>query len=197
MRVFSYVIVRDRGGAPNLEPPLPTLAVCKPKIRLKANRDDLVLAFTGRSLGPEPHAVRWAGIVRERLTYDEYWNDPRFAAKKPGVAKHPDNLYRPNGIGLERVTKDTHGPKVAKTDLGGRHVLVFDRIWHFGPTIAILPARFGLRMVGGRRGHRVTEISSNQWRDLEKWLADNEPGSEAMEMLSLARQRKTASCSKH
>ncbi len=25
MRVFSYVIVRDRGGAPNLEPPLPTL----------------------------------------------------------------------------------------------------------------------------------------------------------------------------
>jgi len=128
MRVFSYVIVVDRGGAPNFEPPLPTLAVCKPKIRLKADKGDLVLAFTGRTLGPEPHAVRWAGIVGERFTFEEYWNDPRFVTKKPGVADHPDNIYRPNGTGLEQVTNETHDRRSMETDLGGRHVLAFDRV---------------------------------------------------------------------
>lgn len=194
MRVFSYVIVRDRGGAPNFEPPRPTLAVCKPKIRLKADKGDLVLAFAGRSLGPEPHAVRWAGIVGERLTYEDYWNDLRFAAKKTG--EHADNFYRPNGAGFERVPQSKHNPKAAETDLGGRHILVFNRVWRFGPTIAVLPASFGLRMVGGRRGHRVTEISDARWRDLERWLTANEPESEAMEMrLAPPRPRTTASCS--
>lgn len=175
MRVFSYVIVVDDGGAPNFEPPLATLALCKPKIRQNAQRGDLVVGFTGRKLGPEPHAVRWAGVVAERLTFAEYWRDRRFAKKKPRHAVMPDNIYRPRGSTHVQVQNPKHGPDTTKTDLGGKFVLVFDPWWYFGPTAPIMSERFGLRIVGGRRGHRVSSLSSGQWRKLKAWLEGHLP----------------------
>ena len=58
VRAFTYVIVFDAGSAPNYDPPMTTLAICKPRIRLTADVGDLVLAFTGSRLGPEAHGVR-------------------------------------------------------------------------------------------------------------------------------------------
>lgn len=43
MRVHTYVIAVDSGGAPNYDAPAVTLAVCKPRIRKKARIGDLVL----------------------------------------------------------------------------------------------------------------------------------------------------------
>jgi hypothetical protein len=57
MNVFTYVIANDRGSEPNYDPPATTLAICKPKIRLAAQIGDLVIAFTGSKLSPEPHSV--------------------------------------------------------------------------------------------------------------------------------------------
>jgi hypothetical protein len=54
MIVWSYVITVDGGGAPNFLPPATTLTLCKPKIRQRARRGDLVIAFNGQSLHPEP-----------------------------------------------------------------------------------------------------------------------------------------------
>jgi Nucleotide modification associated domain 2 len=95
VRVFSYVMVVDDGGAPNFEAPFTTLAVCKPRIRLSAQPGDLVIGFSGQPLSSEPNAVRWAGIVCERLPFADYWNDARFENKKPGIAGMPDNFYQP------------------------------------------------------------------------------------------------------
>jgi Nucleotide modification associated domain 2 len=173
MKVYSYVIVVDDGGAPNFERPFATLAICKPKIRLKAEPGDLVLSFTGRSLWSEPDAVRWAGVVEERLTFGDYWNDKRFANKKPGAAKtKPDNIYYPEGQKMLKIENEKHGPKNARTDLSGRYVLVFDPYWklNYRSREAILPEKFGLRIVGQRQGHRVTAISKEEWRELKKWL---------------------------
>lgn len=48
MRVWTYAIATDVGGAPNFEGPAATLAICKPPIRRGAGIGDLVLAFNGR-----------------------------------------------------------------------------------------------------------------------------------------------------
>jgi hypothetical protein len=101
--------------------------VCKPKIRLAATRGDLILAFAGRSVGPDPHAVRWAGIVGEALDFASYWNDPRFEGKKPGRSARPDNIYRPTGYGLIQVPNPTHTPQQATKDTSGGYSLVFAR----------------------------------------------------------------------
>jgi Nucleotide modification associated domain 2 len=183
MRVWRYVITNDSGFAPNFEPPATTLATCKPRIRQHAEAGDLIVAFNGEPLNRnEPHSVRWAGIVSDVMQLAEYWGDLRFQGKKP--AQHgghrsggsPDNIYRPTRDGaLEQVENNSHGPDSAARDTGGRNALVLQRSWYFGPTVAVLPEHFNLRIVGGRRGQPQSEIDEQTWRELEGWLDRNSP----------------------
>jgi hypothetical protein len=54
------------------------------------------LAFAGKQVNPtEPHSVVWAGVITEKMSFAEYWDDRRFAGKKPDRSEHPDNFYRP------------------------------------------------------------------------------------------------------
>ena len=172
MRVHTYVIATDAGSAPNYDSPCTTLAVCKPRIRKKANVGELVLAFAGAKVNPhEPHTVVWAGVVKEKLTFAEYWNDPRFAAKKPDRSPTPDNFYRPTKDGgLLWIENSVHGPEATQHDTHGLYVLAFKSSWRFGANGAPLPATFGLRMTHGRRGERMVDLSDTEWRRLEAWL---------------------------
>ena len=175
MRIYTYVIATDRGSAPNYDPPCTTLAICKPRIRHGAESGDLVLAFTGSNLSPEPHSVCWAGIVTEKMSFSEYWTDKRFATKKPGASATPDNIYKPTPHGLQQVPNSSHGPDHVPTDLGGQFVLIFARTWIFGASGPILPERFGLRMTGGRRNHRTRYIPDAQAKALIQWLNEHSP----------------------
>ena len=171
MRVHTYVIATDAGSAPNYDPPFTTLAVCKPIIRRKASVGDLVLAFAGKPVNPhEPHTVVWAGIVAEKLTFADYWNDPRFQGKKPDRCQRPDNFYRPVDGGLLWVDNPVHGPEAAQHDTNGVYVLAFNPSWRFGANGPPLPEHFGLRMTGARRGQRVADLSDGEWRSLKAWL---------------------------
>lgn len=172
MRVHTYVIVVDSGAAPNYDKPCTTLAVCKPRIRRKANVGELVLAFAGAKVNPhEPHTVVWAGVVAEKLSFAEYWNDPRFATKKPDRSPTPDNFYRPTSEGnLWWVENPVHFPEQAAHDINGLYVLAFKPSWRFGANGAPLPASFGLRMTHGRRGERVMDLTDAEWRRLETWF---------------------------
>ena len=176
MRVHTYVIVVDSGAAPNYDKPFTTLAVCKPRIRRKASIGELVLAFAGQKVNPyEPHTVVWAGVVMEKLSFAEYWNDPRFAGKKPDRAPTPDNFYRPiKGGGLLRVENPVHYLEQAEHDTNGRYVLVFNPSWRFGTSGPPLPTDFGLRMAHGRRGERVADLSEGKWSGLRAWLDDQQ-----------------------
>jgi len=172
VRVHTYVIVVDSGAAPNYGKPCTTLAVCKPRIRKKANVGELVLAFAGAKVNPhEPHTVVWAGVVTEKLTFAEYWNDPRFATKKPDRSPTPDNFYRPTKDGgLLWVENPVHFPEQAAHDINGQYVLAFKPAWRFGANGPSLPASFGLRMTHGRRGERVMDLTDAEWRRLETWF---------------------------
>lgn len=180
LRVHTYVIATDAGSAPNYDPPFVTLAVCKPRIRKKANVGELVLAFAGKQVNPtEPHGVVWAGIVTEKMTFADYWNHKRFAGKKPDRSKRPDNFYRPVDGGLMWIENDVHGPESADHDTSGVFVLVFSPSWRFGAHGPLMPGEFGLRMVGGRRGERISELSEPEWKRLRSWLDENSAGATA------------------
>ncbi len=139
---------------------------------LAARRGDLVIAFNGQSLHPEPHSVRWAGIVADVVPLSDYWDDPRFDQKKPGRSQGlPDNIYRPTADGLEQVQNATHQPGDRNKDIGGLNSLVFGDVWYFGAAAPILPVHFGLRMPeNARRGHRRSKIEQASWSDLKAWL---------------------------
>jgi hypothetical protein len=170
MRVYTYVIRYDEGSAPNYELPLTTLAVCKPDIRRCSEEGNLIVAFSGARLSAEPHAVRWAGVIRDKMPFADYWRDIRFRVKKPLQSSTPDNIYKPVGAELHQVPNSTHDERSRLGDLRGRFVLVFDPVWRFGTKAPILPAEFGLRMIGARRKHRVHEISNAQRARLVRWL---------------------------
>jgi Nucleotide modification associated domain 2 len=132
VRVHTYVIATDAGSAPNYDRPFVTLAVCKPRIRRKAEIGELMLGFAGKQVNPtEPHSVVWAGIVTEKMSFAEYWNYRRFAGKKPARSEHPDNFYRPVDGGLFWVPNDVHGPEATNHDTGGKFVLGFTPWWRF------------------------------------------------------------------
>ena len=170
MKAYTYVIMVDAGSAPNYDLPMTTLAICKPRIRIAAGIGDLVLAFTGSRLGPERHGVRWAGVVSEKIPFADYWADPRFQRKKPDESIVPDNIYRPIEGNLVQVDNNIHDGGNVDTDLSGRYVLLFKESWYFGPTSPLPPESFGLRMTGGRRGHRVADLADAQWKKLKSWL---------------------------
>jgi hypothetical protein len=172
VRVHTYVIVVDSGAAPNYDRPCTTLAVCKPRIRRKANVGELVLAFAGKRVNDfEPHTVVWAGVIAEKLTFADYWNDKRFATKKPDRSPTPDNFYRPTKDGgLLWVENPVHGPEAAQHDTNGLYVLAFNPSRRFGAHGPQLPVDFGLRMTHGRRGERVMDLTNAEWHKLEAWF---------------------------
>ena len=77
MRLYSYVVARDFGFAPNPFGGTCTLATCKPDIRQRAVVGDWVVGLTSaadRGVLGLVYVMR----VDEVLTYDTYWRDARF-----------------------------------------------------------------------------------------------------------------------
>lgn len=97
MRLYSYVVRYDIGFAPNPFHGWCTLATCKQDIRRKANVGDWIVGTGSKSHGAVGRLV-YAMRVDEILTFDAYWDDPRFARKRPnrnGSIKraYGDNIY--------------------------------------------------------------------------------------------------------
>jgi hypothetical protein len=195
--LWRYVVVHDGGTAPHFGPPLTTLAICKPKIRKGAAFGDLAMAFAGRPISIDPHQVVWAGIVSEKLTFEEYWADERFQDKKPDATALPDNIYRPGPSGLVQVPNPIHGERHVVKDCGGEFVLVLDPAWHLDPGAGTLPEPFAhLRLSpDDRRGHRRSELRLEDEADLTAWLASRArpasdvPGAAALGWTTTSRYR--------
>lgn len=186
MRAWSYVITTDRGSAPNYDGPAVTLTICKPRIRMRAEEGDLVLAFNGRTLASNPHSVRWAGIVSEVLPMEKYWDDRRFYGKRPDHSQTPDNIYRMIEGRFSQVPNSSHGPNNIATDIHGKNALIFSQAWHMGDDRPELPEFFDLRVVDNRRLEPLREISSQEWIELRDWLKAHDCG--------LPRNRKGSPC---
>ncbi len=174
MRLYSYVVRYDVGFAPNPFHGWCTLATCKPEIRRAAVPGDWLVGTgskTNRAEGRLVHAMR----VEQVLTFEQYWDDPRFATKKPvrtaSVKRaYGDNVYHRDGDGqwLQEDSRHsfpdgTPNPGHVKRDTSANVVLVASQFTYFGGDGPAVP--LGLRqgemdLVHQGRSHRCKFPSS-------------------------------------
>ena len=113
-KVFSYIVARDYGFAPNPFYGVLTLATCKPVIRKTASIGDFIIGCSNKALG---NKLIYMAKVSEILTFDQYWNDPRFAKKNHHDADgnwmqedshhtNNDGTINPNNLKRDTSTTD-------------------------------------------------------------------------------------------
>lgn len=145
MKFIGYRMTHDTGFAPNPFFGALTLATCKPTIRRTKIEGDWVAGFVSKALAKNSKnqgvtTVREEGLVYlmkigEIIPLDDYFNDLRFAKKKPiknnpnPIKRSGDNIYRkingeyfqlPNNShdnDLETITHDSSGDNVLIADM--------------------------------------------------------------------------------
>ena len=169
MKLYSYVVARDYGFAPNPFFGFCTLATCKPVIRRTAQIGDWVVGTGSASEGRQDRIV-FAMRVTDTMTLDDYWCDSRFLCKRPklsGSKKQAfgDNIYHrdPNSdIWTQDNSHHSHpngspNQRNIAHDTKTNRVLVSDDYIYWGGAGPKIPARFsdpkGIDLYA-RRGHK-------------------------------------------
>jgi hypothetical protein len=167
-RVLSYIVARDYGFAPNPFHGVCTLATCISPVRKAARLGDVVMG-TGTATRGLAGRLVYAMRVEESLTFDEYWHDSRFAAKKPltnGSRKQQfgDNIYHRHGKTWRQA--DSHhslpggaiNPKNVESDTKADRVLISRSFAYWGGSGPAIPTEFrdwnGVDIVRKSIGHR-------------------------------------------
>jgi len=152
LKVYSYVLDHDFGFAPNPFFGVCTLATCKPKIRDRATRGDWIVG-TGCAKRKRRGKLVYYMRVGDVITYDQYWNDPRFRSKRPRLNGNKmqafgDNIYRrsPTGEWLQENSFHSlpHGPNPLNVnhDTGSERVLIGSEFAYWGGSGPTIPQEF-------------------------------------------------------
>lgn len=180
--MFSYVVARDFGFAPNPFFGVCTLATCKPRIRAAAKVGNWVVGTGSAEQKRSGHLV-YAMEVAEVMSFNEYWEDPRFFCKRPNLqgsrkVSFGDNIYHCDGNGWNQA--DSHhsfadgspNPANIRNDTQADQVLIGGRFVYFGGSGPEIPRRFrnynGKDVCAGR-GHR-SEFPDDLKRDFIDWI---------------------------
>lgn len=169
--IFAYVVTRDYGFAPNPFHGFLTLATCKPRIRRVAQKGDLLLGLASRSKGQTERCI-YIARVAEKLSFEEYWNDPRFMSKKPvrngsSVMLVGDNIYQPapDGGWIQSSSHHSHADGSCnhtnlRRDTSANAVLVSQNFLYFGGNVVEVPNDVVAKIaMVNRRGHRRIAMS--------------------------------------
>jgi hypothetical protein len=150
MRLYSYVVARDYGFAPNPFYGTCTLATCKPILRRKATVGDWVIGTGSAANGLTGHLV-YAMKVSETMTFDDYFADPRFQIKKPNLAgslkqAFGDNIYSRDAAGdwyqldsHHSLQDGTPNPANITNDTNPNRLLVSQHFAYFGAAAPQIP----------------------------------------------------------
>lgn len=190
MRLYSYIVRYDIGFAPNPFHGRCTLATCKPRIRRSASVGDWI-AGVGQRQTLDGRLV-FAMRVGETLTFDQYWNDPRFQRKKPdrrGSLKHRygDNIYHrnPGGEWVQSDSRHSHDDGLpnldhVRKDTSADAVLVADTFSYWGKDAPIIPPALrswdGVDLGRPGRDHQWRPYSDEMIEAFVEWISSLEPG---------------------
>jgi hypothetical protein len=176
-RLFSYVVARDYGFAPNPFHGVCTLATCKPKIRKAAAIGDWVIG-TGSASKNRTGFLVYGMKVEEALTFEQYWSDSRYFLKRPnlqGSKKQAfgDNIYSRQGGRWHQI--DSHhsfsdgspNPKNIAADTCVNRVLISRTFTYWGGEGPAIPARFR-----NFDGQDICALRNHRGIFLEKMLAE-------------------------
>jgi putative DNA base modification enzyme with NMAD domain len=165
--IYLYVVDRDFGFAPNPFHGYCTLATCKPAIRSTATVGDWVFGMGGARLDATGRCV-FAMEITEKLSFDQYWSDPRFAVKRPvrngsRTMLVGDNIYHRASRTASWQQEDSHHSAEDGTanvynlerDTSSNNVLISKRFLYFGRNAPEVPANI-LKTIGYKniRSHR-------------------------------------------
>lgn len=182
MKLYSYIITRDFGFAPNPFHGHCTLATCKPRIRCNASIGDVIVGVgSGAQNSSLKNKLVYAMIVQEKMTYDEYWADNRFQCKKPIMTgslmqMYGDNIYHTDSeLGIIVQENSHHSYDEGKTnyknynrDVPGQYVLISQEYWYWGGVGIDIPNKF-LCLANVARNHIVIK-DENLIADFLLWL---------------------------
>ncbi|HEY8191172.1 MAG TPA: hypothetical protein VIG74_02015 [Alphaproteobacteria bacterium] len=180
-RLISYVVASDDGLAPNVSGGICTLAVCKPVIRQVSKiGQDWILGISTSTHGR--NRLVYAMQVDEKIPYADYFTDPRFANKKPGIDRQGDNFFcfrrGHYKIAFNNAAHFGKPEKIAR-DLKVPLTVVSHHFWYFGGNAPELPAdisRTNIVVPGkSRRGHRLNSGPS-VIASFMKWIEQYPPG---------------------
>ena len=152
MKLYSYIVAHDTGFAPNPFWGFCTLACCKPDIRRVVGKnfppkeDCWVVGLSSKAKG---NKIIYVMKVTDVVSFDEYFNNKKYEAKKPDFTKKEliyqrgDNIYQPLGKGEYKQLRSMHSknfknddwkedPCKKDQDLGGEYVLISDHFYYLG-----------------------------------------------------------------
>ena len=166
LKLHSYIVKIDDGFAPNPFYGFCTLATCKPNVRSVAQIGDWVLG-TGASGNKRSGTLVYAMRVTEKMTYDAYWQDPRFEEKRPNLYQsirrsRGDNIYHRNPENGGWIQEDScHSnndgspdPRHIRRDTKSDKVLISDDFVYLGGGSKLLIPDFdGISVCHTRMGH--------------------------------------------
>ncbi|MHC8508427.1 MAG: Nmad2 family putative nucleotide modification protein [Rhodospirillales bacterium] len=154
-KIYSYVVARDFGFAPNPFHGVCTLATCKPNIRQSAQRGDWVIGTGSKQYKKKNIEDRlvYCMQIDDILPLNDYWNHEDFQIKKPilsGSKKRQmgDNIYhRENGQWHQENSHHsredgTENCNNTKKDTGGENVLISRHFTYWGRDAVEIPLRF-------------------------------------------------------
>lgn len=183
MKMYTYVITRDYGFAPNPFGGICTLATCKPSIRKNVEVGDWIIATGPKTNYHKPGFLFFAMKVKEKISYNEYWNNDRFQDKKPifnGSLKqcYGDNIYYFDESLKKWHQEDSHHSlengeiniRNLKNDTSAPFAIISDHFYYFGNNNTAIPKEFVDEACNKKRFpvHRIVkpEIAEG----LIKWL---------------------------
>ena len=175
MAIYSYIIPRDYGFAPNPFYGVCSLATCKPRIRKHAGVGDWIIGF-GSAADAFKEKMIYAMRVDDKITFDEYWKMDEYQCKKPVMngslkQKYGDNIYHREAdkwkqadshhsldsgeVNIHNLRKDT------STDA----VLLSTHFWYFGKSAINVPKELQklIHKGIGHSKHTVLEIQLQSW----------------------------------
>ena len=164
--LYSYIVARDFGFAPNPFFGFCTLATCKPQIRRMAEIGDWIIG-TGTKAKERSGYLVFAMRVTEALSFDDYWNDSRFQRKRPTMraslkTAFGDNIYYRDKDTGEWCQLDSHhshedgtqNPRNVQNDTQTNRVLISDDFVYWGGNGPIVPTFSGQTICHSTQGHR-------------------------------------------
>lgn len=164
-RLFSYVVARDYGFAPNPFFGVCTLATCKPGIRKTAVPGDWIVGTGSKRKSRSGYFV-FVMQVSDALTFNDYWERPEFRRKRPNLEagrRHAfgDNIYFRDGRGRWHQQNSHHSyadgtPNYhnIRNDTGADRVLLGHKFAYWGGDGPEIPVAFrkcyGVDICAGR-----------------------------------------------
>ena len=183
MHCFRYRMDHDYGFAPNPFWGTLTLATCKAQIRKSPalSKGDWIVGLGSKVMGNEGRIV-YAACVDEIITFDQYWEDPRFQVKKALtngtlLQMYGDNVYHTvKGKVVQEPcahSNDANG-KHKKSDISGKNVLLCKTFYYFGDVAPELPAALAyIADTRNPRATRYTDLDDAKIQAFVDWLAAN------------------------